>query len=205
MAADFNKRLDEEFNVSKSHLPNRADWLDGRWQGLEVAPKNSDRRGETSVSEEELKQVGKALVTPRRRASTCTRPSCGSWKPRPKMFETGEGFDWATCEALAFGTLLNDGFYVRLSGQDSQRGTFSQRHAALVDQQTEERYFPLQHVNDSQGCFEAIDTLLSEEAVLALNMATPPPSPRRWCCGKPSSGDFANGAQVVMDQFIAKW
>src|SRR5471032_2820072 len=146
MQAAFNRRLDEEFNASKSHLPNRADWLDGRWQGLQVAPKNSDRRGETSVSEAELKKVGKGLSTPPANFNL-HKTIVRLLDAKAKMFETGEGFDWATCEALAFGTLLDDGFYIRLSGQDSQRGTFSQRHAALVDQQSEERYFPLQHID----------------------------------------------------------
>ncbi|MBA2587803.1 MAG: 2-oxoglutarate dehydrogenase E1 component, partial [Alphaproteobacteria bacterium] len=208
MQAEFNKRLDDEFNASKSHLPNRADWLDGRWQGLEKAPKNSDRRGETSVSEDELKLVGKALSTPPANFTlhkTITR----LLETKAKMFETGEGFDWATCEALALGTLLDDGFYVRFSGQDSQRGTFSQRHAALVDQQTEERYFPLQHISPDQGCFEIIDSLLSEEAVLGFEYGYSTAEPKALVLWEAQFGDFANGAQVVMDQFIAsgemKW
>jgi len=208
MQADFNKRLDDEFNASKSHLPNRADWLDGRWQGLGTAPKNSDRRGETSVSPDELKKVGKALSTPPANF-TLHKTISRLLEAKAKMFETGEGFDWATCEALAFGTLLDDGFYVRLSGQDSQRGTFSQRHAALVDQQTEERYFPLQHIDEKQGCFEVIDSLLSEEAVLGFEYGYSTAEPNALVLWEAQFGDFANGAQVVMDQFIAsgemKW
>jgi 2-oxoglutarate dehydrogenase E1 component len=208
MAADFNKRLDDEFNASKSHLPNRADWLDGRWQGVEVAPKNSDRRGETSVNEDELRKVGRALSTPPANF-TLHKTIIRLLEAKAKMFESGEGFDWATCEALALGTLLNDGFYIRLSGQDSQRGTFSQRHAALVDQQTEERYFPLQHIGEKQGCFEAVDTLLSEEAVLGFEYGYSTAEPTALVLWEAQFGDFANGAQVVMDQFIAsgemKW
>jgi 2-oxoglutarate dehydrogenase E1 component len=101
MAAEFNKRLDEEFNASKSHLPNRADWLDGRWQGLEVAPKNSDRRGETSVSEDELKKVGKALVSAPP-GFNLHKTIVRQLEAKAKMFETGEGFDWATCEGPGF-------------------------------------------------------------------------------------------------------
>jgi 2-oxoglutarate dehydrogenase E1 component len=208
MQAEFIAKLDEEFNASKSHLPNRADWLDGRWQGLEKAPKNSDRRGETSVSEDELRRIGKALSTPPANFTlhkTITR----LLETKAKMFETGEGFDWATGEALALGTLLDDGFYVRFSGQDSARGTFSQRHAALVDQQTEERYYPLQHVSEGQGCFEIIDTLLSEEAVLGFEYGYSTAEPKALVLWEAQFGDFANGAQVVMDQFIAsgemKW
>jgi 2-oxoglutarate dehydrogenase E1 component len=208
MAADFNKRLDEEFNASKSHLPNRADWLDGRWQGVEVAPKDSDRRGETGVTEDELRKVGKALSTPPANFNL-HKTIIRQLEAKAKMFETGEGFDWATCEALAFGTLLNEGCYVRLSGQDSQRGTFSQRHAALVDQQTEERYFPLQHIGEKQGCFEVVDTLLSEEAVLGFEYGYSTAEPKALVLWEAQFGDFANGAQVVIDQFIAsgemKW
>ena len=208
MQAAFNTRLDEEFNASKSHLPNRADWLDGKWQGLETAPKNSDRRGATSVSADALGKVGKALVTVPSGFNlhkTITR----QLEAKARMFETGEGFDWATCEALALGTLLDEGFYVRFSGQDSQRGTFSQRHAALVDQQSEERYYPLQHVSEKQGCFEIIDSLLSEEAVLGFEYGYSTAEPKALVLWEAQFGDFANGAQVVMDQFISsgesKW
>ncbi|OJT99670.1 MAG: 2-oxoglutarate dehydrogenase E1 component [Alphaproteobacteria bacterium 65-7] len=208
MQAAFNTRLDEEFNASKSHLPNRADWLDGKWQGLETPPKYSDRRGETSVSADALGKVGKALVTVPSGFNlhkTITR----QLEAKARMFETGEGFDWATCEALALGTLLDEGFYVRFSGQDSQRGTFSQRHAALVDQQSEERYYPLQHVSEKQGCFEIIDSLLSEEAVLGFEYGYSTAEPKALVLWEAQFGDFANGAQVVMDQFISsgesKW
>jgi 2-oxoglutarate dehydrogenase E1 component len=208
MAADFNKRLEEEFSASKSHHPNRADWLDGRWQGLQVAPKNSDRRGETSLTDDELRKVGKALVTVPD-GFNLHKTIARQLEAKAKMFETGEGFDWATCEALAFGTLLDEGFYIRLSGQDSQRGTFSQRHAALVDQQSEERYFPLQHVGEKQGVFEVIDSLLSEEAVLGFEYGYSTAEPNALVLWEAQFGDFANGAQVVMDQFIAsgemKW
>jgi 2-oxoglutarate dehydrogenase E1 component len=208
MTTAFNKRLDEEFDASKSHHPNRADWLDGRWQGLEVAPKNSDRRGETSVIEDELRKVGKALVTVPE-GFNLHKTIVRQLEAKSRMFETGEGFDWATCEALAFGTLLDEGFYVRLSGQDSQRGTFSQRHAALIDQVTEERYFPLAHIGKNQSTFEAIDSLLSEEAVLGFEYGYSTAEPEALVLWEAQFGDFANGAQVVIDQFIAsgemKW
>ncbi|OJU09321.1 MAG: 2-oxoglutarate dehydrogenase E1 component, partial [Alphaproteobacteria bacterium 64-11] len=158
MRNDFNKRLDEEFNASKSHLPNRADWLDGKWQGMETAPKAGDRRGDTGVPEEMLRKVGKALTTAPDNFNL-HKTIARQLEAKARMFETGEGFDWATCEAMAFGTLLNEGYYIRLSGQDSSRGTFSQRHAALVDQESEERYYPLQHVGPDQGCFEVVDSL----------------------------------------------
>ena len=206
--AAFIQRLDDEFNASKSHLPNRADWLDGRWAGMAAAPKGSDRRGETGVAEDELKKVGKALST----APTnfhLHKTIARQLEAKAQMFSTGNGFDWATAEALAFGTLLNDGVDIRLSGQDSSRGTFSQRHAALVDQESEERYLPLNHVREGQGEFEVVDTLLSEEAVLGFEYGYTLADPKTLVLWEAQFGDFANGAQVVMDQFISsgemKW
>jgi 2-oxoglutarate dehydrogenase E1 component len=208
MQAAFIQRLDEEFNASKAHLPNRADWLDGKWQGLATAPKNSDRRGDTGVPEEKLRAIGKTLTTAPE-GFNLHKTISRQLEAKAKMFETGEGFDWATCEALAYGTLLDEEYYIRLSGQDSARGTFSQRHAALVDQQTEERYYPLQHVRDGQGCFEVIDSLLSEEAVLGFEYGYSTAEPKALVLWEAQFGDFANGAQVVMDQFIcsgeSKW
>jgi len=208
MQSDFNTRLDEEFNASKSHLPNRADWLDGKWQGMEAAPKAGDRRGDTGVPEETLRSVGKALTTTPENFNL-HKTIARQLEAKAKMFETGEGFDWATCEALAFGTLLNEGYYIRLSGQDSSRGTFSQRHAALVDQESEERYYPLQHISGEQGCFEVVDSLLSEEAVLGFEYGYSMAEPRALVLWEAQFGDFANGAQVVVDQFISsgetKW
>jgi 2-oxoglutarate dehydrogenase E1 component len=207
MISAFNKRLDEEFEASKSHLPNRADWLDGRWQGFSMAPAG-DRRGETSVGIEMLKQVGHAL-TAVPADFHLHRTIARQLQAKAKMFETGEGFDWATGEALAFGTLLAEGCPVRLSGQDSARGTFSQRHSSLVDQEDESRYVPLNHVREGQGEFEVVDTLLSEEAVLGFEYGYSSAEPKALVLWEAQFGDFANGAQVVIDQFIAsgemKW
>jgi len=208
MKTAFNKKLDEEFDASKSHLPNRADWLDGAWSGLAAAPKNSDRRGETGVSADLLKKVGKALVTAPE-GFHLHKTIARQLETKAQMFETGKGFDWATAEALAFGTLLDEGMNVRLSGQDASRGTFSQRHSALVDQETEERYLPLNHIRDGQGEFEVVDTLLSEEAVLGFEYGYTTADPKSLVLWEAQFGDFANGAQVVMDQFISsgemKW
>ena len=124
------------------------------------------------------------------------------------MFETGEGFDWATAEALAFGSLIQEGFGVRLSGQDSARGTFSQRHSAFVDQDTEERYMPLAQIN-GEASFEVIDSMLSEAAVLGFEYGYTMAEPNALVLWEAQFGDFANGAQVIIDQFIfsgeSKW
>ncbi|HXL99600.1 MAG TPA: 2-oxoglutarate dehydrogenase E1 component, partial [Rhizomicrobium sp.] len=207
MIGAFNKRLDEEFEASKSHRPNRADWLDGRWAGFGIAGAG-DRRGDTAVATETLLQVGRALSTAPA-GFNLHKTIARQLQAKAKMFETGETFDWATGEALAFGTLLAEGCPVRLSGQDSSRGTFSQRHSALVDQETEARYVPLNHIKDGQAEFEVVDTLLSEEAVLGFEYGYSSAEPKALVLWEAQFGDFANGAQVVIDQFIAsgemKW
>ncbi len=207
MSDSFNRKLDAEFEAAKSHRPNRADWLDGRWSGFEMA-RDGDRRGDTAVAADRLKQVGKAISSAPpdfHLHKTIAR----QLQAKAKMFETGEGFDWATAEALAFGTLLAEGFPVRLSGQDSSRGTFSQRHAVLIDQENESRYVPLNHVQEGQAEFEVIDSLLSEEAVLGFEYGYSSAEPKALVLWEAQFGDFANGAQVVIDQFIAsgemKW
>ncbi len=207
MVGAFNARLDEEFDASKAHRPNHADWLDGRWSGLGIAPAG-DRRGETALPAEILRSVGRALTTVPE-GFHIHRTVARQLEAKAKMFETGENFDWATGEALAFGTLLKEGVPVRLSGQDSSRGTFSQRHSTFVDQETEERYVPLNHLGGEQAEFEVIDTLLSEEAVLGFEYGYSTAEPRALVLWEAQFGDFANGAQVIIDQFIAsgemKW
>ncbi|HEY5048546.1 MAG TPA: 2-oxoglutarate dehydrogenase E1 component [Rhizomicrobium sp.] len=207
MVADFNKRLDQELEASKAHRPNRADWLDGRWMGFAMAP-GGDRRGETAVAADSLARVGRALsAVPQ--SFHLHRTIARQLQAKAQMIDTGDGIDWTTAEALAFGTLLDEGYPVRLSGQDSSRGTFSQRHCALVDQETGQRYLPLNHVREGQAEFEVIDSLLSEEAVVGFEYGYSLAEPRALVLWEAQFGDFANGAQVVIDQFIAsgemKW
>ena len=207
MIAAFEKRLEEEFEVARNHRPNKADWLDGRWTGMEKAPRG-DRRGDTDVDLDTLKKVGRALSTAPENFHL-HRTLVRQLQAKAHMFETGEGIDWATGEALAFGTLLDEEFPVRLSGQDSSRGTFSQRHSVLVDQENEERYVPLNHIRAGQAEFEVVDSLLSEAAVLGFEYGYSLAEPRALVLWEAQFGDFANGAQVVIDQFIAsgemKW
>jgi 2-oxoglutarate dehydrogenase E1 component len=207
MVAGFSQRLDAEFEASKTHKPKNADWLDGRWAGFSIAPAG-DRRGKTAVPSETLREVGRAL-TAIPEGFNAHKTIVRQMQAKAKMFETGEGFDWATAEALAFGTLLREGFAVRLSGQDSGRGTFSQRHSVLVDQENEERYLPLNHVGQGQAEFEVIDSLLSEEAVLGFEYGYSTAEPKALVLWEAQFGDFANGAQVIIDQFISsgemKW
>ncbi len=204
---DFHHFLEQEFEAADSYKPNKADWLDGRWSGLETASGN-ERRGETAKPLEDLQKVGAALTkTPE--DFHPHRTIVRLLDIKKKMFETGTGFDWATAEALAFGTLLTEGCHVRLSGQDCTRGTFSQRHSGLIDQKTEERYHPLNHIEEGQAAFEVVDSMLSEEAVLGFEYGYTLAEPNVLVLWEAQFGDFANGAQVIIDQFICsgerKW
>jgi 2-oxoglutarate dehydrogenase E1 component len=207
MQADFRNFLEEEFSAGEAYRPNRADWLDGKWSGIGHAEEGA-RRGVTGVDLDLLKEVGRKLTTIPKSFTphkTITRIMAA----RRKMIDEGQGIDWATAEALAYGTLLVEGFPVRLSGQDSERGTFSQRHAVLMDQVNEKKYTPLKHVARDQARFEVINSMLSEEAVLGFEYGYSLAEPNALVLWEAQFGDFANGAQVVVDQFISsgerKW
>ena len=143
MKADWRAKLEIEYEAGQAYKPNKADWLDGVWSGLRKADDEDDpRRGKTAVPLKQLKEIGKVLTTlPEGFAAHKTIQRF--LEGRAKMMETGEGIDWAMAEALAFGSLCLDGHKIRLSGQDCERGTFSQRHSVLYDQENEERYIPL--------------------------------------------------------------
>ncbi|HUZ73266.1 MAG TPA: 2-oxoglutarate dehydrogenase E1 component [Stellaceae bacterium] len=207
VASDFHARLEAEFEAAKSYRPNKADWLEGAWAGLTVAS-GDERRGETAVKRELLEEVGRAL-TRIPEGFNLNRKLVRQLEQKRHAIENGDGLDWATGESLAIGTLCAEGTFVRLSGQDCCRGTFSQRHAVLVDQETEERYIPLSHVRPDQAPFEIVDSPLSEAAVLGFEYGYSLAEPRALVMWEAQFGDFANGAQVIIDQFItsgeAKW
>ncbi len=160
------------------------------------------------MSLELLKEVGAAL-TRVPEGFNVNRKIQRQLQAKRQAIETGTGIDWNTAEALAFGTLCAEGTPVRLSGQDSGRGTFSQRHSVLVDQETEERFVPLSHVRDGQAMFEVVDSPLSEAGVLGFEYGYSLAEPHALVLWEAQFGDFANGAQVIIDQFIAsgeaKW
>ncbi|MBN8913021.1 MAG: 2-oxoglutarate dehydrogenase E1 component [Rhizobiales bacterium] len=207
MKGEFRSFLDEELAAAESFKPNKADWLDGRWSGVGFAD-GDERRGNTGVSLETLREIGRNITSipaDFQAHKTIVR----LLERRREMVVKGEGIDWAMAEHLAFGTLVTEGFPVRLSGQDCERGTFSQRHSVLIDQETERRYTPLRHVAPDQARFEVINSMLSEEAVLGFEYGYSLAEPNALVCWEAQFGDFANGAQVVFDQFISsgerKW
>ncbi|KZK87358.1 2-oxoglutarate dehydrogenase E1 component [Pseudovibrio sp. Ad13] len=207
--ADWRSHLDREFETGQTYKPNKADWLDGRWSKMKIAKEvDEPRRGSTGLSMDELKELGGKLtnVPDDFNAHRTIRRFMNN---RAKMIETGEGIDWAMGEAMAFGALLKEGHSVRLSGQDCERGTFSQRHSVLYDQEDEDRYIPLNHVGEKQGRYEVINSMLSEEAVLGFEYGYSLTEPNALTMWEAQFGDFANGAQVLFDQFISsgerKW
>src|SRR5512134_2259213 len=207
MKAEFRAHLDREFATADSFRPNKADWLDGRWSGLGFA-EDEARRGDTGVAIETLKDVGRRITTIPTDFNA-HKTVARLLERRREMVESGEGLDWAMAEHLAFATLLKEGFPVRLSGQDCERGTFSQRHAVLIDQETERRYTPLKYVSPDQARFEVINSMLSEEAVLGFEYGYSLAEPIALVTWEAQFGDFANGAQVIFDQFVSsgerKW
>ncbi len=205
---EFTEHLESEFKLGANYKPNKADWFAGRWSGL-YAPKDdagARRNVETGVTSKLFDAVGRAITTIPDDVDvhkTLRRVI----DARAEMVKSGENFDWATGEALAFGTLLSEGYQVRLSGQDSGRGTFSQRHAVWVDQTTEAKYVPLSTL--PHGRFEVLDSPLSEYGVLGFEYGYAMADPKSLVLWEAQFGDFANGAQIMIDQFIAsgeaKW
>lgn len=209
MKADFRKSLEDEFDAGQNYKPNRADWLDGAWRGLKIADgADEPRRGQTGLAIKDLKDLGNKLtkIPDEFKAHRTIQRFMNN---RAEAIKTGKNIDWATGEALAFASTLRDGNVVRLSGQDVERGTFSQRHSVLYDQETEERYIPLANISPKQGEYDVINSMLSEEAVLGYEYGYSLATPDALTVWEAQFGDFVNGAQVVIDQFISsgerKW
>ncbi|HTV89398.1 MAG TPA: 2-oxoglutarate dehydrogenase E1 component [Stellaceae bacterium] len=212
MVSEFVADLESQFDAAAGYRPNKADWLEGAWAGFEPAPDlvltGDDRRGDTAVPLDVLREVGRGLVTVPD-GFHLDRKIARQLDAKRAALETGDGIDWATAEALAIATLCAEGMHVRMSGQDSGRGTFSHRHAVLVDQETEERYIPINHVKEGQARFDIIDSPLSEAAVVGFEYGYSLADPTTLVIWEAQFGDFANGAQVIIDQFLssgeAKW
>jgi 2-oxoglutarate dehydrogenase E1 component len=207
-AKTFSDQLEVEFEAGKTYKANKADWFAGRWSGLHMPadPETARRNIETGIDKKLMESLGRTLTTiPEGHEVHKTLRRV--LEAKREMFDKGEGFDWATGEALAFGSLVSEGYAVRLSGQDSGRGTFSQRHAVWIDQNTGGRYLPLEQV--PHGRFEVLDSPLSEYGVLGFEYGYAMADPKTLVLWEAQFGDFANGAQIMIDQFIAsgeaKW
>ena len=203
---NFKTYLEKEFIESKNYKPELK-WFDGVWSRFTPTP-GKDKRGASGVNKEKINLIGKKITTiPNNLNIHKTLKKI--FENKKRMFTNNLPIDWSTAEALAFGTLLDEGFSVRLSGQDSGRGTFSQRHSVLRNQDSHERYIPLNNISKNQKKFEVIDTLLSELAVLGFEFGYSLSEPETLVLWEAQFGDFANGAQIIIDQFItsgeSKW
>ena len=210
MTSTFMHMMEADFESSSNFRPNKADWLEGAWSGLaQMGEEEEYRDDKTGVENDLLKEVGAALA--RAPADVAINPKIArQLKAKQEMIDTGKDIDWATAEALAWGTLLVEGSGVRLSGQDVGRGTFSQRHSVLVDQKTEARYIPLNNIRPGkQGRFEVRDSPLSELSLLGFEYGFSLAEPNVQTIWEAQFGDFGNGAQMIIDQFInsaeSKW
>jgi 2-oxoglutarate dehydrogenase E1 component len=209
MKADWRAHLEAEHEAGQNYRPNKADWLDGRWSGMKAIKELDDpRRGHTGVEIDTLKEIGRK-ITAVPEGFNAHKTLTRFLDNRRTSIEQNTGIDWSTGEALAFCSLLLDGHPVRLSGQDSERGTFSQRHSVLHDQETDERYTPFNSVRDGQARYEVVNSMLSEEAVLGFEYGFTLAEPNALTLWEAQFGDFVNGAQVIIDQFITsgerKW
>ena len=206
---DFYTFLDTEFEAAQTFETKEPDWLQGVWQGLSVPDvKSGKRRGNTAVEESALKDIGTKITTVPNSVNI-HRTLKRIIKARAEKVAAGRNIDWGLAEHLAFGTLITEGHPVRLSGQDSERGTFSQRQSNFVDQVTEEKYCPLNNLSETQEYYQALNSHLSEEAVLGFEYGFSTTAPKALTIWEAQFGDFANGAQVMVDQFISsaeqKW
>ena len=203
---DFKKFLEIQFNDSKNYK-SELKWFDGVWSRFKPGL-GKDKRGVSGVDRKMIIETGKKISEIPKNFSV-HKTLKKVLEQKQKMFTEKAPIDWSTAEALAFATLLIDGFSVRLSGQDSARGTFSQRHSVLRNQENHDRYIPLNHLGKKQKKFEIIDTLLSELAVLGFEFGYSLSEPETLVLWEAQFGDFANGAQVIIDQFItsgeSKW
>ena len=203
------RTLEDAYQAAQAYKPNKADWLEGHWSGLRQPGDDGEwTEGETAVAPDVLRRIGAAISAVPRDFDVNPK-ILRQLEAKRTMLDSGEGIDWATGEALAFGSLLLDGHRVRLSGEDSQRGTFSQRHAVLVDQTSLHEYVPLNNIAPDQAKIEIYNSLLSEVGVLGFEYGYSLADPHTLVLWEGQFGDFANGAQVVIDQFVAsgetKW
>ncbi len=209
MMDDFYAKLDKDFEEAKSYETKQPDWLQGVWQGISLpTEKDGKRRGDTAVEIDQLKAIGQQIVKVPN-SLNMHRTLKRIIKARAERVEKGADIDWGLAEHLAFGTLISEGHPVRLSGQDSERGTFSQRQSNWIDQKTEEKYCPLNNLSEANEYYQVLNSHLSEEAVLGFEYGFSTAAPNALTIWEAQFGDFANGAQVMVDQFISsaeqKW
>ncbi|WP_025264158.1 2-oxoglutarate dehydrogenase E1 component [Wolbachia endosymbiont of Onchocerca volvulus] len=211
LRSEFRAKLDKSLTESAIYTPKKADWFGGLWSKLRKARLNdlNEYYTDSGVPSDKLKKLGVHINSNIPNSFNINNKVKKILDSRIDSISSGSNIDWATAESLAFASLLTEGIEVRLSGQDSGRGTFSHRHSKLVDQVTEEVFTPLNDINKEQAHFEVIDSTLSEYAVMGFEYGYSLDSPYSLVLWEGQFGDFANGAQIIIDQFIAsaetKW
>lgn len=204
----LNKHFEEAFSAGENFIPNKANWLEGKWSGISRPEEGVKPEVDSGVPLKTLKDIGMAL-TQVPDGFNLNRKIVRQLKAKQEMMKSGKALDWSMGEALAFGSLLKEGYGVRLSGQDSERGTFSHRHSVWTDQETEEHYTPLNNLGGKQSFYEVINSSLSELAILGFEYGYSLAEPDALVLWEAQFGDFANGAQMIIDQFISsgeiKW
>ncbi len=205
---DFSNQLEAEFKAAEDYKPNSADMLDGRWSNIKIAERDGARRGKTGISKKLAQEIGAGLTTLPETFKVNTKIA-RQLEQKKEMFKSGEGFDWGTAEAMAFASLLLEDIPVRLSGQDCQRGTFSHRHSVLHDQEDDSLYTPLNNLREGQAQYDVYNSPLSELGILGFEYGYSSAEPHALVIWEAQFGDFANGAQMMIDQFICssetKW
>jgi 2-oxoglutarate dehydrogenase E1 component len=206
--AEFKEKLENDLIEAKTFKPEKADWFEGLWTNFGNFHLGKALDKATGVKISELKTIGLKLCEVSEEIAVNNKIT-RQLEARKEMMQTGKDINWATAEALAFGSLLVEKVNVRLSGQDSGRGTFSQRHSVLVDQKNDSLYIPLNHLEKNQGIYEIIDSNLSEYAVMGFEYGYSTANPNNLVLWEGQYGDFVNGAQIIIDQFISsaesKW
>ena len=202
----FKDLLDDQFKNAKDYKPKIA-WFEGTWSAYKPE-KGKDKRGVTGADTKKLLEISEKINSSSDDLNL-HKTIVKILNNRKEVVKSGHNIDWSTAESLAFGSLLEEGYPVRLVGQDSGRGTFSQRHSVLRNQKDNSRYVPLNNISNNQKQFEVVDSFLSELAVLGFEYGYSLVEPNTLTLWEAQFGDFANGAQVVIDQFIAsgerKW
>ena len=203
---EFRSLLNDQYKTAKDYKP-KIEWYEGTWSRYKPE-KGKDKRGNSGVQIDQIKSISNKINTIPEEINI-HKTIKKIFQTRKQSVDNSKGIDWSTAEALAFGTLLEEGFPVRLVGQDSGRGTFSQRHSVLRNQEDNSRYIPLNHISNKQKKFEIVDSLLSELAVVGFEYGYSLVEPSTLTIWEAQFGDFANGAQIIIDQFISsgerKW
>ncbi len=206
MKEEFRNLLDEQYKTAKDYKP-KIEWYEGTWSSYKPE-RGKDKRGKSGVDLNKILKISEKIHNIPSEINI-HKTIFKILELRKQSIIKKKGIDWSTAESLAFGTLLEEGFPVRLVGQDSGRGTFSQRHSVLRNQIDNSRYIPLNNISNNQKKFEVVDSLLSELAVLGFEYGYSLVEPSTLTIWEAQFGDFANGAQVIIDQFISsgerKW